>query len=80
MKKLLLLLLISTNLFSCGYAPMDNSNAIIITSIVKYDEVFSTYYGRGNYTLVETVTSFDFCFKDTTGKFQIGDTINFVKK
>ena len=80
MKKLLLLLLISISLFSCGYAPMDNSNPIIITKISQYDEVFSNYYGRGNSNMVFTDVSDNFCFRDTTGKFQVGDTINFIKK
>ena len=58
---------------------MDNSNAIIIDKISQYDEVFSTYYGRGNISMVFTLVSPSFCFRDTTSKFQIGDTINFIK-
>lgn len=79
MKKLLLILL-TTILFSCGYAPMDNSNYIIITCIEKYDEIYSKYYGMGNSGMIITLTENKFVFKDTTGKFQINDTINFVKK
>lgn len=80
MKKLLLFLLISISLFSCGYAPMDNENPIIITDISQYDNTFAKYYGKGNITLVNSFVSYNFCFKDTIGKFQIGDTINFIKK
>lgn len=77
MKKVVLLLLLS----SCGYAPMDNySNQVIITKIDKSSSNACSYYGIGNTNLVSTPTSFHFKFRDTCGKFQIGDTLNIVKK
>jgi hypothetical protein len=79
MKKLFLIALISI-LFSCGYAPIDNSRYIIITEISRFDEKYSNYYGVGNSDMVFTPSGIYFKFRDTTGKFQIGDTINFVKQ
>lgn len=79
MKKLILFLFISILLSSCGYAPMTNENPIIITKIIQVDDTFCKYYGEGSLSLTATITSYNFCFKDTTGKFQIGDTINFIK-
>lgn len=78
MKKLIALLLFT----SCGYAPMDNTfdKGITITKMEQVDKVSCLYYGRGNNFLVTSITSVDFMFCDTCGKFQIGDTINFVKK
>ena len=82
MKKLLIVLMISLTFVSCGYAPMDNTmeKPIVITSIENVGGNSCNYYGRGNYNMVVTLTSSEFKFRDTCGKFQIGDTINFVKK
>lgn len=78
MKKLLI------GLFSifigCGYAPMDNSKNIVITAIAVDDETYCRYYGNGARQMVSTPVSPNFMFRDTCGKFQIGDTINFVKQ
>jgi hypothetical protein len=79
MKKLLGLLgvfLIS----SCGYAPIDSSREIIITGIEKYDNTFNDYYGTGNIYMVFSITSCDYRFRDTINKFNVGDTIRFIKK
>lgn len=80
MKKLIFILLTMLFITSCGYAPMDNSEPIIITKIEKCNEIYSYYYGYGNYKLSKTLTESDFKFRDTIGKFQIGDTVNFYKK
>lgn len=80
MKKALIALLVITTLFSCGYSPMDNSKCIIVTEINQHDEVYSKYYGKGNWFIHwNYFTSYEYMFVDTTGKFQIGDTINFTK-
>lgn len=65
--------------FGCGYAPMDNSQLITITRIEKNDKIYCYYYGDGASHIVSTLTESYFMFRDTCGKFQIGDTINFVK-
>jgi len=77
MKKLLFILLIITT--SCGYAPIDNSKMVVVTSIEQYDEMYCDYYGIGNTDMVITLPKVNFKFRDTCGKFQIGDTIRFVK-
>lgn len=78
MKKVLFFFLLF-GFSSCGYAPMDNSSLIIITKIKQYDKTFCNYYGKGNNNMSFTPTSWDFCFRDSIGKFQISDTINFCK-
>ena len=71
MKKLTLI--IAVLFMGCNdYSPMDNKYPIIIKSISKSSDNLCSYYGKEN-------TAFDFVFRDTCGKFQIGDTINFVK-
>jgi len=77
MKKLLFILLIITT--SCGYAPIDNSKMVVVNSIEYYDGIYCDYYGTGNLDMVSTPTDVNFKFRDTCGKFQIGDTIRFVK-
>ena len=77
MKKLTLI--IAVLFMGCGYAPMDNKHPIIIKSMSKSSDNLCNYYGSGNSAMVFTNTSFDFLFRDTCGKFQIGDTLNFVK-
>lgn len=77
MKKLLFMLLLVTT--ACGYAPIDNSKPVIVTEIESYDEVYCNYYGIGNSSMTETVTVYQFKFRDSCGKYQVGDTIKFVK-
>lgn len=65
MKKLILCLLLS----SCGYGAINNASPIIIIAIESsVTPPYCLYSGK------------DFCFKDTCGKFQIGDTVNLIKK
>lgn len=63
----------------CAYASIDNSKSVIITKIKNSNDKFCYYYGDENSNLVFTYTEYEFMFKDTIDKFQIGDTINFVK-
>lgn len=79
MKKLLFIAVIALSLISCAYSPMDNSKPIVITEIERINKCFCDYYGNGNYSM-SMAMRYQFCFRDTVGKFQIGDTINFVKK
>ena len=82
-----LMLLIFTG---CGYESMNNYNThIIITDVGKsfYSEKNNDnmcyYIGNSGSTIAglgELYSSDNFCFYDTCGKFQIGDTINFIKK
>lgn len=58
---------------------MDNSALIRITAIERDEGIYCFYYGDGDDYIVESWVSDDFVFRDTCGKFQIGDTINFVK-
>lgn len=83
MKQILTILLCSILFNSCGYAIIDNVTSCytpVITDIIKVDDISCNYYGRGNTNLTATFTSYKFKFKDTIGKFQIGDTINIIKK
>lgn len=83
MKKFLTILLCSVLLSSCGYAPIDNVNSNytpVITDIEKVDDITCNYYGQGNSNTTVTITEWRFKFRDTIGKFQIGDTINIIKK
>lgn len=79
MKKIKMLLL-SLLLVGCGYAPMDSAYPIVIEEVEQGLNCYCNYYGRGNTSLALTITSWDYKFRDTCGKFQIGDTVNFVKK
>ena len=85
MKKLILLLLITT-MVSCGYDTMNNSNEfLIITEIgtsIKRNQNECYYLGKGVSTaaISDIFSENRFCFYDTCGKFQIGDTINLVKR
>ncbi len=79
MKKIILLFALICTLTGCGYAPIDNSQYVIITGIEKYSNTHSNYYGNGNHTMVGTLTSTDFKFRDRSKKFNIGDTITFTK-
>lgn len=79
MKKLILIL--SMFLVSCGYAPMDNTTAIVIIDIeTAINNVDCNYYGKGNPAMIISNTANEFKFRDTCGKFQIGDTLNIVKQ
>ena len=80
MKKIILVFLITTILTSCGYAPMDLSKPTTITEIEKYDESLCNYYGQGNVNMLFTLTSNQFKFRDSVGKFQVGDTITISKR
>lgn len=77
MKKLTLFLLIALLLISCGYAPIDNTTPVIVTCIEKDINTSCDYYGEGNRFLNFAVTSCKFKFRDSCGKYQIGDTIKF---
>jgi hypothetical protein len=79
MKKTIFLLALICTLSGCGYAPIDGSQHIIITGAEKYDNTYSNYYGRGNCSMIGTLTSYNFKFRDRTKKFNIGDTITFTK-
>lgn len=79
MKKLLLILMISCTI-SCGYAPMDNTDNGIVIKEIEKNGTYCNYYGVGNWNLTGTITDKYFKFRDTCGKFQIGDTVNLVKK
>lgn len=76
MKKILILALLFT---SCGYAPMDRTKGIIITEIKTADINTCYYYGYGNMGIVFSPCDVRFVFRDTCGKFQIGDTLKIVK-
>jgi len=79
MKKLILIL--SIFLVSCGYAPINNIEKIIITDVETANNgVDCNYYGWGDRWMVITVTNDKFKFRDTCGKFQIGDTLNIIKQ
>lgn len=82
MKKLILIIAL---LSSCGYSPISQRIGIVITRIENYKEgdhmgCWCNYYGEGDVASVKTATSWDFKFTDSCGRFQIGDTIIFVKK
>jgi hypothetical protein len=67
---------------------MNNFEYIIVTDIgnslynSKKDKNVCYYIGMGSTVsgVSEIFSDNSFCFYDTCGKFQIGDTINFVKK
>lgn len=71
-------------LVSCGYAPIDNTTPIIITDIETAvngeNGKNCNYYGYGNTYMTFTLVGSNFKFRDTCGKFQIGDTLNIVKQ
>jgi len=74
--------MIIVGLSACSYSPIDNSKYMTITEIeVSADPVYSNYYGRGNWnmTRMDFLSSSNFKFRDSTGKFQINDTIDFCK-
>jgi hypothetical protein len=79
MKKILLLMVCLQLVISCGYAPIDASGHVIITSIEQRNASYCYYYGQGNTNLNFTFSSELFKIKDECGKFQIGDTITFTK-
>lgn len=79
MKKLILILLVYI-LGGCGYAPMDSYDKTVIITEIEQRNGSCCYYGEGNSWRVNTITSWDFKFIDSCGKFQIGDTILFIKK
>lgn len=76
--KILLTLLLF--IAGCGYAPMDSYNQIAVITKVEQGNESCYYYGAGNDNATFSITSFDFKFIDTCGKFQIGDTITFKLK
>ncbi len=79
MKNLIKLLFITIIFTSCGYAPIDNSKPVIITEIEQYESGYCYYYGYGNGGMTLTPASYNFIFKDSCGKYQIGDTVKFSK-
>lgn len=74
MKKILFIL--SIVLVGCGYAPMNAKYPLVINKIKQIDNDFCWYYGISYH--VYTMDN-SFVFKDSTNKFQIGDTIRFCK-
>ena len=78
MKKLIILLFITTLLSSCGRDPIKFDEGAIITDIENYDN-YCVYYSR-------TTRWFEFIsipkgyFCDKCGKFNIGDTIILTKQ
>lgn len=61
---------------SCGYAGVDNRNAIIIHTINCYDKGYCVYYGEGSKS---AFGGFDFQIIDSCGKYNISDTIKLIK-
>jgi hypothetical protein len=76
MKKLLALLLLFV-VCSCGYAPATTEEPITITEILGRGDGYCKYYSRPKYS--DILGSFNACFIDTCGKFNVGDSIKFVK-
>lgn len=70
-----IIVIIAMLLTGCGYAPMKNS--FVITKIEESHYGLCQYYGTGADNGLGGTQS---KFYDTCGKFQIGDTINFIKK
>jgi hypothetical protein len=61
----------------CGYASMDNSKPIIIRDIETSDKNgFCWYYGDG---AASTSLSSFFQFRDSCGKYNVGDTVKLTK-
>jgi hypothetical protein len=81
MKKILLILLTSLMLFSCGNSIMNLSQPVIITDI-KTSELEGNcyYYGYGIEGSGWYVNKSKFEFKDKCGKFNVGDTIIITKQ
>lgn len=79
MKSYLKIFLLIT-LSSCGYAPMDQTNPLIIDKVEYNDKGTCDYYGTSNYYMTITLTSTKFKFRDSCGKFSIGDTVKFTKQ
>jgi hypothetical protein len=80
MKKILLLTVCMQVLISCGYASIDTSKLVVITSIEAAGAGKCDYYGQGNGGMTYNIWTSDmFKMRDMCGKFQIGDTITFTK-
>lgn len=78
MKKIVTMFLFMVLMTSCAYSPMDNSSPVIIKIIERHDDIYCNYYGRGNWNMnMNIFASSDFMFRDSCGKYQIGDTIKF---
>ena len=77
MKKYIIMLVFI--LAGCGYAVVDGFNKYVIITEIRRNADYCYYYGKGNPGAVFTLTEDDFKFIDTCGKFQIGDTVRFVK-
>ena len=79
-KYLLLLILISMNSCWIGYNPADFNEPVIISECSQSDiEGYSDYYGYTNYT-PGTCLSLYYTFRDKSGKFNVGDTIQIIKQ
>jgi hypothetical protein len=76
MKKILLTVCIQL-LASCGYACIDTSKLVVITSIESAGANKCDYYGYNSGMTYNIWTLFK--MRDICGKFQIGDTITFTK-
>jgi hypothetical protein len=73
MKKLIFIL--SMFLVGCNSCTVQNNKPIIVTNIEKSDITYCNYYG---YASNIWSNKYEFKFRDTCGKFQIGDTLNIV--
>jgi hypothetical protein len=76
-KKILLLTVCIQLLASCGYACIDTSKLVVITSIESAGANKCDYYGYGNSGMTYNIWTKE--LRETYGKFQIGDTITFTK-
>lgn len=80
MKKLTLLLLVVILFTGCGRNRL-TSGVTIITNIEKYYETgLCFYYGNGIETNGSILGPNKCIFLDSCGKFNVGDTINIIKK
>lgn len=75
MKKLLFLLILS----GCGYSSVDSYSKVVVISRIEQVTSYCWYYGEGTNSGIVTLTSSQFRFTDTCGKFQIGDTVKLTK-
>lgn len=79
MKKLLIILLIASGLYSCGWASLDTTKPPIVTRIEEESKETCKYYGNGNVGTSVLLNSMYFCIIDLKGKYNVGDTIKLTK-
>lgn len=84
MKKVIMVAITLLAIDSCGYQSINNQNSLIITETAySLNKTGYCYYiGRGTdpSTFVELFASTQFCFYDSCGKFNVGDTVKIIKK